>query len=355
VIYSLARKQSLKGKNMKQPLIALLLSSLCTSLMAQNVTIYGQIDTAIQSYDTKSETFTRSADNVFNTSRLGFRGTEDLGGGLQAHFVLEGAMSPASGTFGSTTTNQTFNRESRVGLSGAFGEIRLGRTDVTMATEVDTYVGAIAPNWHLTPVNGTAIELGADQNSVVKYITPVMGGLQIELGLANSNGHGTTTDANTDTHSVSARFEKNAFRLSAGYARLKGISSDAEREAITFGIGQDFGFVKLGLSHAQGDVSTSTDTTSKGTVLSLAMPVGNGVTLATAYAITENGEQVGDNKGRGFLVGGYKSLSKRTTLYALHTNITNQQNSVMAWSHTTTPAVAGQDPKAWSVGINHVF
>ena len=62
------------------------------------------------------------------TSKLIFRGNEDLGAGLRAGFWLEAGLSNDTGAAGSSsTTTGLFNRRSTVGLSGAFGEVRLGR------------------------------------------------------------------------------------------------------------------------------------------------------------------------------------------------------------------------------------
>jgi len=346
---------SRKGKSMKKSVLAAALSAFCVTTYAQTVTIYGLMDTAVQSYDNGATRYVRSADNAFNTSRLGFRGSEDLGSGLKVDFVLEGAVSLSTGSLGSTTTNQVFSREAQIGLISELGTVRLGRTDATMASEVDAYVGAIGPNWHLHPVNGTAIELGADQNNVIKYVSPVINGLQVEIGRAGANGHGATTDSDTDLDSISARWSHGKVRVSLGHARLKGATSAADRDATTLGVGYDFGAFKAGVAHARGDASTTGDATSTSTVASLGFPVGNGVTLAAAYAVAKNGAQTGDNQGKGMLLGAYKALSKRTNIYAFHTNISNGSNSSMAWGQTTAPASAGQDPKAVTVGISHTF
>src|SRR5206468_5947162 len=78
------------------------------------------------------------ASNQLNSNRLGFRGVEDLGGGLSAGFWLEAGMNNATGDAGggsvnaanvanATPSSQLFNRRSTVSLMGGFGEIRLGR------------------------------------------------------------------------------------------------------------------------------------------------------------------------------------------------------------------------------------
>lgn len=93
-----------------------------------SVTIYGLLDTGL-AYTTNvnaagdSVTKMPSLTGSF-PSRLGFRGVEDLGGGLQATFVLESGLSVDTGNQGQ---NRLFGRQATVGLKGAFGEVTLGR------------------------------------------------------------------------------------------------------------------------------------------------------------------------------------------------------------------------------------
>lgn len=114
-----------------------------------SVTLFGVVDTGISNYSSKSQDMngatlfnpfyvnqgTRTASQTalssggYSTSRLGFRGTEDLGGGLAASFWLEAPISPDDGKTGITT----FQRRSTVSLSGGFGELRLGRDYVPTA------------------------------------------------------------------------------------------------------------------------------------------------------------------------------------------------------------------------------
>ncbi|MBS0426723.1 MAG: porin, partial [Proteobacteria bacterium] len=112
-----------------------------------SVTLFGIVDASISGYSSKSNLYmdplvyladplayfgqpgsvkqskTALANSGYNTSRIGFRGTEDLGGGLAASFWLEAGISNDDGKKGI----DNFNRRSTVSLSGGFGEVRLGR------------------------------------------------------------------------------------------------------------------------------------------------------------------------------------------------------------------------------------
>jgi predicted porin len=110
---------------------AALLGGLAASgAMAQsNVTVYGIVDTGLV-YTTNANA---AGDSVVKMptltgtfpSRIGFKGTEDLGGGLQAVFVLEGGFGPDTGAMGQG--GRLFGRQSYVGLKSSYGTLMLGR------------------------------------------------------------------------------------------------------------------------------------------------------------------------------------------------------------------------------------
>ncbi len=119
------------------------LSSIAGMAHAQaNVEVFGLLDIGYLYTSSDGNGSVSSINTDGNTSsRLGFRGTEDLGGGLKAAFWLEAAVSPDNGTGGSTSLDNktaglsgingsqglTFGRRSTVSLIGSFGELRLGR------------------------------------------------------------------------------------------------------------------------------------------------------------------------------------------------------------------------------------
>ena len=120
-----------------------------SAAMAQqsNVTIYGLIDTAVA--------YTNNANDAGNSvlkmpsltgsfpSRLGFRGDEDLGGGLQAVFTLEEGLTPDSGGMGQG--NRLFGRQASVGLKGDFGTVTLGR-QINMTYIATLKTDVLGPN-----------------------------------------------------------------------------------------------------------------------------------------------------------------------------------------------------------------
>src|SRR5690606_30779514 len=103
-----------------------------------SVTLFGIIDTGVGYVDNA----TAGGGNKWGlytsgnaTSRIGFRGVEDLGGGLKAGFWLEGEVFADDGNAGGLN----FKRRSTVGLEGNFGEVRLGRDLVAGYNKTSSY------------------------------------------------------------------------------------------------------------------------------------------------------------------------------------------------------------------------
>ena len=124
---------------MKKSLIALAVLAASGAAMAQSsVTLFGVVDATYAYGSGSASNKSQLTNSGYNSSRLGFRGVEDLGGGMTASFWLEAGVNNDNGSGANTNTNNqatgatgggglTFNRRSTVSLSGGFGEVRLGR------------------------------------------------------------------------------------------------------------------------------------------------------------------------------------------------------------------------------------
>ena len=338
---------------MKKLAIAAAMAAMATAASAQSVSVYGVIDTGIQNYDTGAASLTRATDGILATSRLGFQGKEDLGGGLTAGFVLESKVVPSAGTFGSTTTTgQTFDREASLFISGKFGEIRAGKTDVSAAEGVDTLTTQ-AGNLGFHASNGTGVELGGDAASTVRYTTPKIGNFSAQIG-RSTNANGSTTDAGTELTGYSVTYDDGKLKLIAGQVKLDAATTVAERDFTAYGAAYDFGAFTVGGSYAEGDVSTTGTVKSTVKQVSVRVPLGAGVSAHGVYAITKDGTQATNGEGKGYTVALTKALSKRTTAYAAYTAVTNEANATMSMIGTTA-GTAGLDPRATTVGISHSF
>ena len=219
---------------MKKSLIALAVLAASGAAMAQSsVTLFGVVDATVRYVDGGTNGNIWSLTNSgYNSSRLGFRGTEDLGGGLSASFWLEAGVNNDNGTGSATSTNNTvagsasantgtqgltFNRRSTVSLAGTWGEVRLGRDFVPYflnTTIFDPFgtngVGGVS-NFTLVglglltgnSLNSTAA--GVRASNSIGYFMPNLGGFygqaMIAMGenndsLANGNSNPFKSDGN---------------------------------------------------------------------------------------------------------------------------------------------------------------
>jgi predicted porin len=217
---------------MKKSLIALAaLSAFATAAQAQSsVTVYGIVDVGYTSRDsdtasTSSATITKSDIKQIQTggeaatSRLGFRGTEDLGGGLKANFALESGIAQNTAlTFG--------GRAFWVGLQDAkMGEIRVGRQDAfarTVWLGADQLAGAnVVGNVAYdngTPMTSSGTTSHTTRHVAVNYLSPRMNGFQLSLGVMQDDTT-TTTKAKAGSGSQAGlSYAAGKFTAAAAYA-----------------------------------------------------------------------------------------------------------------------------------------
>ena len=171
---------------MKKSLIALAVMAASGAAMAQSsVSVYGLVDIWLGS--SKSEA---SAGGVvgsaretvlnsqgFNVSRIGFKGTEDLGGGLKANFTIETAIRPDQ-----PTPTSLGSRVASIGLSGGFGSVELGKSwtpyDDTRAMANDTFNAIISSSF------STWLVYEYNPNNQIRYNTPSFGGFTASASYA---------------------------------------------------------------------------------------------------------------------------------------------------------------------------
>ena len=160
------------------------LSAFAAGAYAQSsVTLFGVLDVnAAQIKNGSAGSLKSLSQGALNTSRLGLRGSEDLGGGLSAGFHLEGQVNPDNGTM----TSVFWNRRSTVSLIGSWGELRLGRdynpssrNTYLFEPYIGTSVGTVL-NFTLAPTAtlGSGATTALRTNNAVAYFLPKgLGGL----------------------------------------------------------------------------------------------------------------------------------------------------------------------------------
>jgi len=146
---------------------AVVAAGICSGPALAQVVIYGVYDTGVE-YVTNATAAKGSVWRMPNItgaqpSRLGFRGTEDLGGDLKAVFVLETGFDPGAGTIGQG--NRLFGRQANVGLRNANGTLMLGRQYSMLSTALSG-ADVVGPSIHSAINNDPYINNARTDNSV---------------------------------------------------------------------------------------------------------------------------------------------------------------------------------------------
>lgn len=227
---------------------------------------------------------------------VGFRGVEDLGGGLKAYFDLQHRFQADTGV----AANPFWDEISVVGLRGSFGQIQLGRQGGPYGVGPDPdafggdYVGGRGER-----------KAGADDkyNNGVTYTTPAMGGFTAGIGTAEGDG-------------FARRPVSGYLKYASGALMLSASMAARANDDNAWGIGAtyDFGAAKLFFAMASNDGDGSgieRDTLDVG----VAVPVGSG-SIRAKY----NNDDINGTKTRNIGLGYWHDLSKRTMLYGHYGN-----------------------------------
>ena len=370
---------------MKKSLVALAALALAGIASAQSsVTLFGVLDAGVSYNDTKSNLangtsvkrsqWTQSTSG-YNSSRLGFRGTEDLGGGLAASFWLEAGLGNDTGAAGGGGT-QLFNRRSTVSLSGAFGEVRIGR-DYTPTFWNDTTFDPFGTNGvgsnvifgaHLAPTATPASPTSpyADGNYVrasntVGYFLPSnLGGFygQVQYGLAEQVKT-TGTNVSTAGRYVGGRFGYANGPLDVALAYGESTTNDLivsnnKVKTANLGASYDFGMVKAFAELSQFKLASGIATTivdnSKvnGLLIGATAPIGAGL-IRASFSTARVSLPGADPRADKFALGYVHNLSKRTALYATYAHV-NNKNFGANVPGISANAGTGSSPLAYGAG-----
>jgi predicted porin len=283
---------------MKKSLIALaVLAASGTAFAQSSVTIYGKVDLGVARSIGSSVNEIKQASG----SRLGFRGTEDLGGGLKANFQLENRFTPDTGA--ASDAASFFNGRSIVGLEGGFGRIDMGR-DYTAAFwtalggDVFGYDG-VAANSAVAGAGNNTVRF----NNVISYKSPTMGGFTLEASSAQKEAG--------PKNGSSVRISYAGGPIAASIATEKG---QAGQKYSGFGAAYNLGVARVNALISKGETAAGVE--SEGMLFGLTVPMG-ALTLKASYGILEVAnvktvQQMG--------LGARYALSKRTDLYTSYAN-----------------------------------
>lgn len=359
---------------------------------ADNVTIYGRLNVDFENVDGDTPASPSRFRVSSNSSALGFKGSEDLGGGLKAIFQIEsniamdGVSGAGSGAF------QIGSRDTWVGLSGNFGTVQLGSIstpfklstlslDPWLDTGVGGYTGVFANGTVTTASNGGALTAGAfdvrAQNSL-QYTTPDMNGFKAALLYSANEGKSDVTNLNPRLWSLAGTYGNGPLYLTLAYERHDDpgtVAAIKDKKDDAWKLGGSYKFpsgTKVGLAYSRIRYERTNDYTLHNWYLDLEQDVGGAGTMLLTYAragsescaAADAGGLGGfcaavgggsDNGARLWTVGYKHHMSKRTDLYAIYSRIDNDSQAAYDFATNGVAPNPGGNPRAFGLGIVHYF
>lgn len=360
-------------------------------------TVYGLAHMGVASQDNDAET---STNVVSNSSRIGIKGSEDLGSGLKALYQMEFTVNMDGEGSNTNTTNTGAKTESGlggssrntfVGLGGGFGSVMLGRLDSPIKNVSRKYdlfgdqignsrniLGGTIPKAVSRLANDAKVGNAIDgrHNNVIAYQSPKMGGFDALLayvpGAAQDNELDSSAKNKGDAYSAQLNFATGPFDASLGYinigksdaAGVAGVTLVNDYEAVRLAGGYSFGAAKVVALYQNDNPAKAAG--SKGT--RDAFGIGGSYKVTAAGTIKAQYYNVGEfakgakNTGASLWNIGYDhDMSKNTTAYVSYALMDNEKagfysvNTSGAGSGDNITSATGKDSSAISVGLIHKF
>jgi predicted porin len=364
---------------MKKNLIAMAamvtLAGLANTAAAQSsITMYGIVDAGlVRETGGVNGTVNKLSSGVGSVSRLGFRGTEDLGNGLSAIFTLESGFKIDSGE--QDTAGTLFNRQAFMGLkSTTYGALTLGRQYtpfyVTLTTVADPFGTGFAGNIkNLFPVTGNTTRA----SNTILYVTPSFSGFSAEVAYSP----GEQADSNSAGRQVSGAlaYSQGPLNVRIGYLnRNTDVAPGIGITAISRGIGTnsviaanyDFKVVKafvayqadkgvgvgvLPVANAYGyAVAPVASTDARDMLVGLTAPVAGGTVMASVLRKDDRTRFNQDANQWG--IGYVYPITKRTNVYAAYAKINNKNGAGYVVGNN---GESGTGNTGLNLGLRHSF
>lgn len=307
-----------------------------------SLTLYGLVDAGlVYERGGAAGSVSRLTSGVQSGSRLGFKGMEDLGGGLSAKFVLESGFNTDNGTLGQG--GRLFGRQAWVGLGSRWGDLTLGRQltpHFLVLDQIDPFGTGLAGS------SANLMSTVDRMDNTVKFATPQWGGFTGEFayGLGEVPGD---SSANRQL-GASVGYARGPLMLKVAHHRVGNATGTDDARNTLLGGRFDFGMAAASLGVGLNRGTGTTD--NRDYMLGVTVPVGAGALLAS---FIRKDDRTGLNADADQWAVGYThALTRRTNLYTSFARIHNDPGAAFAVGNATEP---GTGDKAFNVGIRHKF
>jgi predicted porin len=309
-----------------------------------NVTIYGVADAGlVRETGGAAGSVTNLSSGVAYGSRLGFKGKEDLGGGMAAFFVLENGLNIDNGS--AAQGGLLFGRQAFVGLSSAAGSVTLGHQYSpyykAMRDVGDPFCAGYAGRAGNIMVTNTRVD------NMAQYASPTVMGLRAEVAVGFGEVAG-SSDKNRALSSA-AYYVQGPLTVTLAWHQLNNATATDQSHNAFAAVRYNFGPVDASLGYAENHGLAGAR--SDDTVLGVTLPLGGPHTLMASY-IWHDDQGVSNKNARQLGVGYTYSLSKRTDLYAAWAHIVNRNGASFKVGNATDN---GSGNGGVNLGLRHSF
>ena len=341
---------------MKKSLVVMAIAGVFAPVLAQaqtNVKVYGRLDTSMDRVDNGSTAIQQSN----NASRLGFKGTEDLGSGLKAAFGAEIGFNSDNGALSSSVN--AF-RNTYVGLIGDFGAVAIGRLDSAnptgspLYTQVTRIIPFVAHDAGVTGIGTNPLRARNRVSNAIGYKSPEFAGFvararyyQQGPDTPTGTGLGVINEDDFKSIDLGLDYASGPFMAGVGYGQDKkrgGYLANDFKSKWQMLAAYDFKFVRI--SGFYGRDSHNNTATTRDSVnywlIGAKIPVSAAGNIATNYMQRQVQSDRNGTEKR-YQIGYMHSLSKRTTLYAAYDNDNPNNNANV------------NTIRALSLGVQHNF
>ena len=354
----------------KNILAATVLAACTGAASAQSgVTIYGIVDAGVvRESGAAAGNISKLTSGVGSYSRLGFRGTEDLGGGMSAIFNLESGFRVDTGEL--DTAGTLFSRQAYVGFRSPMGTVTIGR-QLTPWHNALLQVGDPFGTGFAGTSKNLFPDWGANDraSNTLMYTAPSSMGITGELMYSAGEQSGSASAGRQTGASVGYAVGPLNLRLAynnknstlGAIPELRGVGTNKLLAA-----NYDFGVVKAYVAYSVdkgnnsaplgnngnpfGGVLPTASTDGNEVLLGVTAPIGTGTLMASV--MRKNDKTVFNQDARAWGVGYLYPLSKRTNLYTAYGSISNKNGAGYTVANNTE---AGTGDRAFNLGVRHAF
>lgn len=329
----------------KSAIVPAVLALVSGGALAQStVSIYGIVDAGlVRERGGPAGAATNISSGIASGSRIGFKGKEDLGGGLSAIFTIENGFNADTGTAGQG--NLLFGRQAFVGLSGSFGSVTLGRQYTPYyktLRDIGDPFGAVS----LAGRSGNLFVTNTRTNNMVEYLSPVFAGLRVDLAWGAGEVPGDSTRSRQLGGSVG--YAGGPLTLQVAHHRIENATAtDTTRNTLVSGnykFARAVAYASFALNRGPGAAD------SRDMLAGVSVPVGPHKLL---FSHVRHDDQAAANMDASqWGIGYHVPLSKRTDIYAAYAVIRNRNGAAFRVGNATD---TGSGDKAFNLGVRHNF